>query len=306
MSRSRTNNIFYGLRLLTTDADEGRRIVDAFRVYPYARREDPLPKRIVRPTGGRWLQAQPAGLAYFRVLAAILDREPVEERDLFFAGIARSLGMERGKPFAPDERTARILTAAATQGEAMAQVTAFAKRFSTAVYRPGSRWDVVPNLEPDQTGGGLGQFFERAAWFYEATGMSQGMVHPSVGAGHAYLGAYTDASGAWLDGGRAYRLRVPPGAPARQFWSVCIYDSLTRTLVDNTSRIAELSSRQQLNAQPDGTVEMRFGPERPPENEAINWLQTVGGRAWFAYLRLYGPTEAYFDHTWPLPDIDPI
>ena len=111
MSRSRTNNIFYGLRLLTTDADEGRRIVDAFRVYPYARRADPLPKRIVRPTGGRWLQAQPAGLAYFRVLAAILDREPVEERDLFFAGIARSLGMERGKPFAPDERTARILTA---------------------------------------------------------------------------------------------------------------------------------------------------------------------------------------------------
>jgi hypothetical protein len=34
-----------------------------------------------------------------------------------------------------------------------------------------------------------------------------------------------------------------------------------------------------------------------------NWIQTVPGRAWFAYFLLYVPTAA-FNHTWTLPDFD--
>jgi hypothetical protein len=37
-----------------------------------------------------------------------------------------------------------------------------------------------------------------------------------------------------------------------------------------------------------------------------NWIQTLPGKGWFAYKRLYGPTQAYFDRTWELPDIEPI
>jgi hypothetical protein len=305
LARSQTNNVWFALRVLTTDEAESERILAAFGVYPFGRREETPRTRIVRPDGTRWNQAQPGGLSYFEALAEILEREPIGERDQLFAGIAHSLGLARGKPFAPDDRQRRILIDAAVQGEAIAQANAFRKRFATARYRSDSRWDIVVNIEPDQVRDGIGQFFERAAWFYEASGMGEGMAHPTVGLGQAYLGAYTDADGQWLDGGRDYRLIVPPDPPAKQFWSLCTYDSLTRTIPDIPSKQAEISSRTEPAISPDGSVELRFGPQRPDDAEPSNWIQTVPGRAWFAYLRLYAPTQPYFDRTWPLNDIQP-
>jgi len=37
-----------------------------------------------------------------------------------------------------------------------------------------------------------------------------------------------------------------------------------------------------------------------------NWIQTVPGRAWFVGFRFYAPTEAYFDKSWPLPDVEKV
>src|SRR5690349_1115345 len=97
---------------MTTDAAECERILAAFQLYPFADREDAPRTRIVYPDGTRWNQAQPSGLSYFEALAEILGREPVAERDQFFHGIARALGLQRGQPFAPGDRLRRILTAA--------------------------------------------------------------------------------------------------------------------------------------------------------------------------------------------------
>jgi hypothetical protein len=60
-----------------------------------------------------------------------------------------------------------------------------------------------------------------------------------------------------------------------------------------------------LMANPDGSVDIYFAPSAPRGFER-NWIPTVPGRAWFAYFRLYGPTEPYFKRTWPLPDIERI
>jgi len=48
-------------------------------------------------------------------------------------------------------------------------------------------------------------------------------------------------------------------------------------------------------------VDLYVGPEAPKGKEK-NWIPTVPGRNWFAYFRLYAPTEAYFDPTCKLPD----
>ncbi len=192
LTRSQTNNVWFALRVLTTDEAESERILAAFRVHRFGHREEAPRTRIVRPDGTTWRQAQPSGLSYFEALAETLDREPIAERDQFFAGIGHSLGLKREQPFAPDDRQRRILINAAMRGEAIAQANAYRKRFATARYRSDSRWDIVVNIEPDQTRDGIGQFFERAAWFYEASGMGEGMAHPTVGFGQAYLGAYTE------------------------------------------------------------------------------------------------------------------
>jgi hypothetical protein len=55
----------------------------------------------------------------------------------------------------------------------------------------------------------------------------------------------------------------------------------------------------------DGSIEVYFGPTAPKGVEN-NWIPTVPGRAWLAYLRFYAPTEADFDQSWPLPDIEKV
>jgi hypothetical protein len=46
-----------------------------------------------------------------------------------------------------------------------------------------------------------------------------------------------------------------------------------------------------------------MGPTAPAGFEK-NWIPTIPGKAWFAYFRLYGPLQAYFDRSWKLPDIE--
>ena len=56
----------------------------------------------------------------------------------------------------------------------------------------------------------------------------------------------------------------------------------------------------------DGSVDLYFGPTAPTGNEA-NWVQTIPGRHWFSYFRLYGPLEPARSHrTWKLNDINPL
>ncbi|MFU0819492.1 MAG: DUF1214 domain-containing protein [Pseudomonas lundensis] len=49
-------------------------------------------------------------------------------------------------------------------------------------------------------------------------------------------------------------------------------------------------------------MDLYFGPTAPAGLES-NWVQTVPGKHWFSYFRLYAPTEAYFDKSWKLDDI---
>ena len=198
-----------------------------------------------------------------------------------------------------------MLVEATAAGELLAQANAFAKRFDGARVWPDRQWDKVATLaSSSQRDGDHDQLLERASWFYEAVTFSQAMDSQVPGLGQAYLGAYTDADGEWLDGGRTYRLRVPAEVPAKNFWSVTVYDVETRCLVDNPSRRGDRSSRDtDLVVDRDGSVELVVGPDAP-ESGTSNWVQTVPGRHWFSYLRLYGPLEGYFDRTWKLSDFE--
>lgn len=55
------------------------------------------------------------------------------------------------------------------------------------------------------------------------------MVTKTPGVGSGYIGMYRDADVEWLDGGKNYSLRIPPDPPAKQFWSIVVYDTATRS-----------------------------------------------------------------------------
>ena len=127
----------------------------------------------------------------------------------------------------------------------------------------------------------------------------------TVGFGQLYLESAKDSKGEWFDGSNTYRLRVPKDAPVAQFWSVTVYDNETRCFVD-TGVQPDRSSRNDIVKNEDGSVDLYFGPIAPEGKPASNWIKTLPGKGWFAYFRLYGPTQAYFDRSWELNDIEQI
>jgi hypothetical protein len=298
---SPTFNIFLGVRVTDTDPRRVTETLADLKMYAYEQRDDPPTMELLDAGTRAWSGLPPRGITYWERVADVIQREPIEPRDIFFHAMLRPLGLEKGEPFRPDARQTKLLTEAALVGEAMAKANTADRRFAGVRYRPDAHWDFALQLDADDPDAFWNLLDERAAWFYEAIGAAPSMSPKRPGPSSAYLSAYKDNSDRWLDGGNSYCLRVPPNPPIKLFWSVTLYDVDSRALILNEQRIADRSSRMELRRNDDGSVDIYCGPVAPAGFEK-NWIPTVPGKNWFAYFRFYQPTEAYFDRSWPLPD----
>ncbi len=304
--RCPTNNVWSGQRGLSADLNEAQAVIGKMRVYPYSQRDNPPATRHIRPEGRKWSGEQPRGLAYWTLLSRLINEEPVLERDRIMLATLVPLGIEKNKPFSPDERQKKILQEASDVGELMARTNGYAKRFPGATVWPGEKWEYALFLkETDQELPTHTQLDERSSWFYEAVGVTVGMMGRTVGAGQVYLESSKDSADNWFDGGKHYTLRVPKDAPVEQFWSLTVYDNETRCLIDSGT-YPDRSSRDDIVRNADGIVDLYFGPTLPAGKPASNWIKTLPDKGWFTYFRLYGPKQSYFDKTWVLPDIEPL
>ncbi len=303
--QSPTNNIMHGFRVLTTDPQEAEALKSSYQVYSFAQRENPRKTQIIPAAGKPWSGWPASSTDYWRLLAKMLNEEPVHERDLMMVAMLKPLGIEKGQPFQPDARQQKILEQAAVVGEAMARCLSYAKRQPEAHIYPGTQWKNAVLLEANQETEYHTALDERTAWFYEAVTLTAGMTTKTPGQGQQYLGIQKDKDGNWLQGGNSYTLHVPPDVPVKQFWSITLYDTETRCFIHTPHNIAGVDSRGNLIQNADGSVDLYFGSTSPPGKET-NWVPTVPGRGWFAYFRFYAPTEPYFDLTWSLPDIEKV
>lgn len=305
--QSPSNQVWFGTRGLDPDKAVAEATVKQHRLYSWNDRANPPVSQYVGVGGRAWESAHPNTLDYWRLLAELYANEPVAPRDRMMFGMLKPLGIEPGKPFAPDARAAKILTDAAQVGELMARTIAFDKRIEGSVVYPGKRWEYAVKFDLDQENPEKTrvQFDERGSWFYEAIGMSTGMQGRVLGFGQVYLETSKDKAGNWLDGGKCYRMRVDANAPVKQFWSITLYDNVDRGPLVTPQGAADMSSRRpDLVTNADGSVDVYFGPEKP--KGATNWIETLSGRGWFPYFRFYAATEAYFDKSWQLNDIEEI
>lgn len=302
--RSSTNNVFIGVRTVDPNKEKALALMAAFKLYPYSQRENPPNTRHIQPNGRKWSGTQPRGLAYWEGVAKFVNQENVQERDRMIMGMLKPLGIEKGKPFAPDARQKKILAEGARVGEVMARTIGYEKRFEGATVWPKKKWEISLYLkETNQETPHYTEIDERSSWFYEAVGVSDGMMGRTVGAGQLYLESSKDSKGHWLDGSKTYTLRITPNAPVAQFWSFTVYDNETRCFVD-TGVPPDRSSRDDIVKNADGSVDLYFAPKLPKGKPAQNWIKTLPGKGWFTYFRLYGPTQPYFDRTWVLNDIE--
>jgi hypothetical protein len=302
----KTMNMFFGFRALDPDPKTTETLVQKVKVYTYAKRANPTTTKVVSPGNKKWFGGQPEGIAYWERLHAIIQEEPVQERDRFFMAWLDNLGIRKGEAFNPTDRQNKILIAAAQNGQLMAMANSFDKRFKDVYHWPDRKWDYVMVIsDASQRTKDFDEFFQRTSYFYEAVTYSKAMITQIPNVGQAYLGAYEDKDGNWLAGDNNYKLHVPFNPPAVNFWSLTVYDAATRCLIDNPQRNADLSSRKDLIKNNDGSVDLYFGPTAPAGKEK-NWVQTLPGKHWFAYMRFYGPTAAYFDKSWKMGDVEKV
>jgi len=271
------------------------------KIYPLAQIGTAPAMRFISASGKAFNTIHANNYEFYEELHTVVEREPVEMPDAEVRGLFASIGIEKGKPFAPDARMKKILTDAVAIGNAAARAIAFQPRMAGAPISPGSQWNTTfvggthDWLNDDK---GSRNSDARTLFFYQATLNTPAMVAKMVGVGSQYVFTARDSKGNYLDGAKNYKMNVPANAPAKDFWSVVVYDPQTRSELQTSQPFPSRNNkRDKLITSADGSVDLYFGPEAPAGKEA-NWMQTVPGKGWFAYFRLYGPTEAWFDKTW--------
>ena len=242
-------------------------------------------------------------VSFFEEIAELVAEEPTAALDPERAGTLASIGIAHGRPFAPDDRLRGILDEAARIGAAMSRAILYKTRDPEAYRWKGRSWkNPFIGGSYEFLTDGARNLDARTLFHYAATVITPAMAHAQVGAGSAYLYTAEDADGALLDGAATYSLRVPANPPAKNFWSVDVYDTQTRSLLQSTAYPAVSSLTGDLEVEDDGSCVLWFGPTAPEGRES-NWIPTLPGKSWWPVLRLYGPLEPWFDLTWQLPEI---
>jgi hypothetical protein len=290
VARPKTNQIFSITRLSIKEGMTEEKALGLYRqvqTYRLADAANSQPKTLVLmgdpARGGKpFRMNRPKGLAYWQMVHKLIDSET-------------------------------ILIDAEQLGKLMMVNEAFSPRtvpdgVEKELYA-GTQWENI-QLLPSMTQEGPNSTYVagRMIGFYQANG-AQFAWDPKdypPGFGQKYAAAYKDKAGDWLKGENRYRLRVPANVPVADFWALTVYDVETRALIEAPQHRAEINPNvNKLRMNADGSVDLHFGPKAPAGYEE-NWVQTVPGQAWFPYFRWYGPTQAYYDKSWALPDIERV
>ena len=161
----------------------------------------------------------------------------------------------------------------------------------TALFRGSHEWLV-------DVGNGGRYLDARTLFFYTAKVNTLAIPLEMVGVGSQYAYTAKDEKGNYLDGSKNYKLNLPANPPAKDFWSVVLYNPQTRSELQTSQPFpSKNNKRGDLIYNDNGSVDLYFGPN-PPDGLEKNWTQTVAGKGWFAILCLYGPLESWFNKTW--------
>ncbi len=276
-------------------------------------------------SGKAFMTIPPNDFSYFEKINALVQQEPADALDPEIMGSLVAIGIVKGKPFEPDARMKKIMTEAAAVGTATGRTLNWRARESEGfAYYPNSAWTnmlfvVGYDFEtppPLVTKEGIKPFAptgyrtlnSRTAMFFYATGITPAMIMRLPDIGSQYLGAFVDSNGDYFDGGKTYKVTLPPSIPARAFWSIIVYDNQTRSMLQTPQRYPRAGSQSYPGraavASPDGSTTVYFGPTKPKGVGDGNWIQTVPGKGWNTLLRLYSPLEPFFTKQWRPSEIE--
>jgi hypothetical protein len=305
--RSPTYSVNYFVRGFKVDGkpDQAVALMKQLKVYPLAKANEQPKMEYLNGSGKPNDTIHSDTITFYGMLAQLVNEEPADVFTPLERGYMQSIGIEHGKPFNPNPKMKAMLSEAARTAAAMARANCFASRDADTFYYKDRKWHYVGDAPYTFVKDGVLMVDRRAYVYYMALGNSPAMMEKNIGKGSYYLWTYKDAAGDHLDGAKNYKLHIPAKVPAKDFWSVLVYDSQSRSMLKNGQKFPSVSLYTEPKANADGSVDVYFGPEMPAGQEK-NWIKTVPGKGWFPIFRFYGPLEPLYDRTWVLNDIEEV
>lgn len=307
--KTSTYRHWFLMRVLAKPGENDQAIVkfkETFKMYPLADAKTPKANDYVNLSNKQYNTIHATDATFYDELNAVIQYEPANSGDPELLGLARAIGIEKGKEFKPDARMQKILDEAATIANAAGRAIMYKPRNKTAYFYPDRQWysPVASGSHEFLDKNGARALDERVGFHFYATGITPFMVMPQVGSGSVYEVAATDSKGVMLDGGHNYTVTMPAPIPARNFWSFMVYDNHTRSILETDQVAGGLDSNANgLQLNDDGSATVYFGPKAPKGHEG-NWVQTMPNKGFTVLLRLYGPEQAWFDKTWKPGDFE--
>ncbi len=287
-----------------SDEDVAKAVAYGKRIefYPLSQAANPPPTKFIDAIDTVYDSTIPYDLRFFEALNSLVQREPWLTRDKTMIDMLKSIGIEKGKPFAPDAKAKEILEGAMC--EAHAWLDDRYEKVLSEKYYEGGQWAFPASKEV--TEGMQSDFANPDGYPVDDRGVVYSYVYFSpkhIGQGQFYLMTINDKEGRPFDGGNSYRLRVPPNAPVSLYWSATVYDRATHALILGLPVSNRVSNTPELQKNTDGSVDVYIAPKTPAGKET-NWIPTDATGKFEVMFRLYGPQKPLFDKTWVLPDIE--
>jgi hypothetical protein len=274
------------------------------RMYYLSEAKSPPKQRFIDPSRQRYATLPFYDERHFQDIYDIVSVEPVRDQDKLMMGMLTSLGIEKGKPYQPDETAKRAMRQAAI--DAWAYLQKWFDRFpKQLLYWSDRHYATLLNADKNHT-----FTFEyddriaidqRAAQYFWATYVPKVLTDKPA---TQYLSAMADKDGKRLEAGALYKVTVPADMPVKQFWALTVYDRNTFSFIYADPPRTTLSSYdlETMRKNPDGSVTLYVGPTAPVGLES-NWVPTAGKRP-LPTFRFYGGTEALFNKTFVMPDFE--
>jgi hypothetical protein len=247
----------------------------------------------------------PADFSYWEKLKAFVDYEPVEALAPEVRGALASIGIIKDVPFNPDAAAREALTRAVNEAPKMIYAQRIAGRpderdhyYSDRQYLSiwsglTANWDAPTYLDTDA----------RAQYFQFAYSSAPAMANDTINQGSKYPFAMRDKDGSLLDGSNTYKLHLPAGIPAKLYWAVTIYNPVDGTMPQTGQPFPSRNQFDKPPSNPDGSLDMYFGPTKPDGVDPKSWIQTQEGKAFLVAIRLYGSGTEFYDQTWKPDDV---
>ena len=277
------------------------------KIYPLSSIKNPPKTKFLDAVNTVMDGSIPYDERYFELLNNVVQAEPWLARDKAMIETLKTVGIKKGDKFqiTSDPKKLEIIKSAAKDAQKWIdrEFESMPTYFSTGKWFLPVDEEVVAGFISNYSVKDSYPLDQRAMLFFWA--FSSIKHAGDSGQNQKYIIAARDKNGDQFDGSKTYHLSVPANVPAKQYWSVTLYNRDTHTLIRNVSHNSLASFNSKIKINEDKTVDIYFGPKAPNGKES-NWIPTKAGEKFEVLFRFYGAEKPIFDKTWVLPDVEKI